>query len=86
MTAVTTDPGREARVAARFAELDDIKTKLAEVPDLYERRIALYLELREFDVPFKDIAEHTDASAEAVRVAVNKAKRTAAGNPITRRS
>ena len=78
MTDPTPDPvaelPRDERVAARLARLDQISEALGQVPDLYRERIALYLCLRDDEVPYRDIAEHTDATPEAVRVAVNKAK------------
>jgi len=63
----------EARASVLLAKLDAVSAELAEVPDMYDRRTALYLALRRDNVPYATIAEHTDASAEAVRVAINKA-------------
>jgi hypothetical protein len=81
-------PEVAAQVAEHFAELDRIKAALAEVPQLYTRRVELYQLLRaaEPPVPYADIAAHTDAGPEAVRVAVNKANREASGNPVSRKT
>lgn len=80
------DAARQTRAHELFTELDDITAKLAAVPGLYQRRIDVFMELRSLTppVPYADIAPHTDATAEAVRVAVNKKRRADAGNPITR--
>lgn len=79
---------RDAMAALYFAELDDITVQLAGMPKLYDRRQELYELLRTLEppVPYADIAAHTDAGPEAVRVAVNKRKRAAAGNPVSRRN
>lgn len=74
-------------VALMLDELESLEAELAEVPAKYDRREQLYLGLRAVDppVPYGVIAERTKAGPEAVRVAVNKARRKASGNPITRR-
>jgi hypothetical protein len=72
--ALAAESDRQARVAAHLARLDDITAALGQMPDLYKERIAIYLALRDARVPYRTIADHTDATAEAVRVAVNKAR------------
>lgn len=64
-------------VAEALEALDGVTARLARWQEdgdaLYAERLRLYLLLRDAKVPHRQIAAHTDASPEAVRVAIFKA-------------
>lgn len=81
-----TDAERPTFTENLLSELDSVSRRLAPVDGLRRRRNSLLLALKELGVPYRTIAEHDLSGEEACRVAVNKARRALAGNPISRRN
>lgn len=67
-----------AAVGAVYEELDGIREYLARVDELYERRLALYFVARHLGITYPAMADHTDATANGVRVAMDKARQQVA--------
>lgn len=81
-----TDAERPPFTENLLQQLDSVSRRLAPVDGLRRRRNSLLLALKELGVPYRTIAEHDLSGEEACRVAVNKARRALAGNPISRRN
>lgn len=87
-TEATTQKDRD--IAARLAELDDIRPQLDEharlAKELTKRRANLLVELRDLGVPDKQMAEHTGQKVGTVTQAIRAEKLRRRGTPISRTS